>query len=321
MPIGIHTSGKTQIAVFSDIHANYEALLACLKETKRRGITKYIFLGDYLGEHAYPERTMKILYEMQEKYECEFIVGNKEEYWLHYRKNGESVFGGTWRPHDSTTGALYYTYQHITEKDIHFFGCLPISKVLTFKDHEPITICHGSPRKSNEHIRDDEAGHQILEELVDTRLTLCGHRHIQLQYEHLGKMLVNAGSIGVSYGCGGDAQFVILSSSEQKDPTGRYFTWNPELITLSYEKERAIAHLHESGLYEAAPGWTKVTEHLVRYGEPMHITVLTRVQELTRAKEPDRKWPDLPEDAWEKACEELESDPLFKSKNEKNTKI
>ena len=39
-----------EIAVLADLHSNYLALEACLRETKKRNIENYIFLGDYAGE-------------------------------------------------------------------------------------------------------------------------------------------------------------------------------------------------------------------------------------------------------------------------------
>ena len=37
------------IGLFSDIHANREALEACLDHARGNGITRFIFLGDYVG--------------------------------------------------------------------------------------------------------------------------------------------------------------------------------------------------------------------------------------------------------------------------------
>ena len=40
--------------LFSDIHANREALEACLDHARRAGIGRFIFLGDYVGYGADP---------------------------------------------------------------------------------------------------------------------------------------------------------------------------------------------------------------------------------------------------------------------------
>lgn len=75
-----------EVAVLSDIHGNYVALETCVNYALERGVENFIFLGDYLGELAYPQKTMRFLYALKEKYRCWFIKGNKETYWLKYNK-------------------------------------------------------------------------------------------------------------------------------------------------------------------------------------------------------------------------------------------
>lgn len=68
------------VAVLADVHGNYIALERCLEYAFSRNISTFFFLGDYIGELAHPERTMKILYDMNDRYRCYFIKGNKEDY-------------------------------------------------------------------------------------------------------------------------------------------------------------------------------------------------------------------------------------------------
>lgn len=63
-----------KIAVLSDIHGNYVALQECIKYVLDRGIDIFVFLGDYVGELAYPQKTMDILFHLKEKYNCFFII-------------------------------------------------------------------------------------------------------------------------------------------------------------------------------------------------------------------------------------------------------
>ena len=53
-----------EIAVFSDIHGNYVAFQRCLDYVLARNINTFIFLGDYLGEFPYPQKTMEMLYNL-----------------------------------------------------------------------------------------------------------------------------------------------------------------------------------------------------------------------------------------------------------------
>ena len=64
-----------RIAVLSDIHGNYVALQKCIDYALATDIKIFIFLGDYVGELAFPQKTMEILYSLQQKYTCYFIKG------------------------------------------------------------------------------------------------------------------------------------------------------------------------------------------------------------------------------------------------------
>ena len=91
-------------AVLSDIHGNHIALETCMEEIHRRDINKLIFLGDYVGELAYPQKTMALIKELKRNYECYFVWGNKEDYWIDYKKGSKM----TWKDNNSTTGMLLY---------------------------------------------------------------------------------------------------------------------------------------------------------------------------------------------------------------------
>ena len=101
------------IAVLSDLHGNHIALEKCMTEIKKRDIKKIIFLGDYIGKLAYPQKIMKLLQEILKGYECICLRGNKEDYWIERKKSGHSGC----KEKDSTTGMLYYAYKKMI---LHF---------------------------------------------------------------------------------------------------------------------------------------------------------------------------------------------------------
>lgn len=77
-----------KIAVLSDIHSNYPAFAACVDYALEKEINNFLFLGDYVSDCAYPQKTMNLLYELKKKYCCWFIRGNREEYLLNHRDFG-----------------------------------------------------------------------------------------------------------------------------------------------------------------------------------------------------------------------------------------
>lgn len=280
------------IAVLSDIHGNYISLQKCLEHAITRGADTFIFLGDYLGELAYPQKTMSILYSLKEKYKCFFIRGNKEDYWINYDPEQRG-----WREYDSTTGSLYYTYNNLTQKDLHFFRTLPIKEELIFDDLPPITICHGSPRKVNEKLLSDNENTFWVMERDPNDYILCGHTHIQRKIEHNEKVVLGVGSVGIPMHSKGKAQFMILR--------GKQGVWDYEFVSLGYNTEEVIADLYASGLNEKAPYWCKVSENLLRTGEISHGDVLERAMEICKEIHEECIWPDVPEECWKQAVKEM----------------
>jgi len=282
-----------KIAVLSDIHGNYIALQKCIDYALNKGIDTFIFLGDYVGELAYPQKTMEILFSLKQKYNCFFIKGNKEDYWINYQMNGEQG----WKEYDSTTGSLYYTYYNLTSKDLAFFKSLFHKDELAFEGLLPITICHGSPQKANEKLlQNNEKTLTIIENNISSYI-LCGHTHVQGKIEHNGKVVLNVGSVGVSLHGNGKAQFMILQGTQEE--------WDYEFISLDYDVEKVIEDLYLSGLVKKAPAWCQVSENLLRTGKISHGTVLAKAMELCREKNGECNWPNVPEECWELAVCEL----------------
>ena len=98
-----------KIAVISDIHGNYQALKRCLEDSISQDVDAYIWLGDYLGEFPYPQDTMKTLYNMQTRYPCYFLRGNKEDYWINRRKDTFC----DWKDGNHSIMAMIYTYENL----------------------------------------------------------------------------------------------------------------------------------------------------------------------------------------------------------------
>ena len=81
------------VAVMTDIHGHFEAFQTCVRYVLERNIRNFIFLGDYVGEFSFPQRTMSLLYELRKNYACTFIKGNKEDYWLDSAKRSNRSGG------------------------------------------------------------------------------------------------------------------------------------------------------------------------------------------------------------------------------------
>lgn len=281
------------IAVLSDIHGNYVALERCLEYAYTRGIGTFVFLGDYIGELAYSERTMKILYNLNDRYECYFIKGNKEDYWLNYRADGEKG----WKDKNSTSGSLLYAYNSLTARDLEFFAQLQLVREIMVDKMPAITICHGSPNKANEKLLPDDDKTIKIMNSVKTFIILYGHTHIQRKIEHNVKCVLNPGAVGMPLFSEGRTQFLILHGNDG--------IWSEEFISLEYDVDKVIKEMYEVKLNEHAPYWSLITEYILRGGKRSHGEILSRAMELCREETGDCVWPDVPEKYWAIAVQDI----------------
>lgn len=282
------------IAVFSDIHGSHIAFRTCLNYALEKGADTFLLLGDYLGELAYPKKTIEMLYDLKEKYPCYFVRGNKEDYWQRFEDCGEVG----WKEIDSTTGALYYAYYEMTKEDRDFFRAMPVSLKIRPKENMPeFVICHGSPNSTTDQLlAGSELAYKILDE-SEIPLIICGHTHRQGKIEKEGKVILNPGAIGTPLESGGMTQFMLLYENNG--------TWQEEFVSLDYDREAVRSELKTSGLFEKAPYWCKITEHMLYTGKPSHGKVLGRAMQLCYEETGECIWPDISDKYYEQAIDEL----------------
>ncbi|MGN0299635.1 MAG: metallophosphoesterase family protein [Lachnospiraceae bacterium] len=283
-------SGDTnlKLALIADIHSNVYALRQCLNFCKENRVDGYVFLGDMISDCPNPQKTMELIYEIKEKEPCWFIRGNREEYQLSYR-HGEQH----WQHGSSLTGNLLYTYEHLTEKDFHFFDSLPIWRRIMIEGTEPFTICHGSQQHSRTLLHvGSEAAYQALRE-CDTNLLICAHTHIQGLTRLGDKCLINPGSVGIPMQSQGKLQFAFL------EWTGR--SWEVNFFSQEYDKNILLSEYESSGLLEQAKFYAKSVMCDLQYGKNKWIDVLECALAMAGNEEPTEAQIEL---AYQKCMEE-----------------
>ena len=283
------------IAVLSDIHGNHHALAACLDYARQRGAQGYLFLGDYISDGAYPQKTMELLYEAAAQYPCRFLRGNREEYMLACREKG----GLGWRD-GSASGSLLYTYENLTGKDLDWFAGLPAWGEESFPGCPPLAYCHGSFRKANGLMA--QGSPETLEMLAEIgpRLVLRGHTHRWCTYDLAGKHVVSAGSVGLPLGTPGHSQMLLLH-----EVGGRWPRWREELCLVPYDADAAAKELEDSGLARHGLVWTAMIRHVLLTGENMCLLLPTCAQALyQKASGIEAGWDGVPEEFWQQAAAE-----------------
>lgn len=282
---------KIRYAVLADIHGNYEAFKTCVDYALSKGIDKFIFLGDYLGEFPNPQDTMRLIYKLRDEYECYFIKGNKEDYWLDRKNNPECE----WKDGNKSVGAMKYCYENLTEEDFTFFGSLPVSMTINKRGFKPILACHGSPTSNREKLMEDcEATLEHIRNHKD-EFIVCGHTHWQRRIGDEKEYAINVGAVGIAlYSGGKNTQFTILEGDSEG--------YDYDFITLDYDYEKEIDVMKASKVYEMAPSWCDITINVLRKGKPSNATVLMEALKTDGGKHP---WYNIPDECWKATLEKM----------------
>lgn len=277
-----------RIAAFGDIHSNHIALEACLTKLEQIEVDGIVFLGDYVSDCAYPQKTLELMREAAKRYRCWFIRGNREEYMLDHA-DGKNV----WK-NNSQSGSVLYTYENLTQDDIEWFRSLPISMKVEIEDAPPFEICHGGHYRSRLMLL---PGREEFDEelaLMETNLMLCAHTHETFICEKAGKTIANGGCVGLPSKGQTGASFILLELTEGK--------WVPQLIRVDYDVEAVIREFHESGFMDRGHVWARAVTKSLRTGQYYTLQCIELVNQY--AKETAISFEE--ETLWQRAAEVLE---------------
>ncbi len=179
-----------RVAVLSDIHSNFYAFKACYEDAVKSGADSFIFLGDYISDLAEPQKTMDLVYEIQNRYPTICLRGNREGYMLDCEDGVSSFVRG------SKTGSLLFTYEHLRKKDLDFFRGLKISDIVELGSVQ-IEIAHAA--MDDDRFYFDCKNSRIAEVFSKMKCNylLTGHSHKQYIKQDSGKTIINPGSVGI----------------------------------------------------------------------------------------------------------------------------
>lgn len=247
-----------------------------------------IGLGDYVTDSPYPERTLTMLYEMEKKYACYLIRGNREEYLLDNRRQDQG-----WHI-CSPNGALYYTSQRVTDSDLDWMEAMPLERVLQLQDCPPLMVCHGAPGVIRGNFEFDRPLKERSMKELQTRYLLGGHSHHQEICRLFDKTYLNPGSLGMPIDeQGRHAQFAVMEG----DSRG----WEMELLTIDYDIESFLRDFQESGIEEYGLYLTKAVEKTLLTGHNYFYYSVCEACNISQ-----KALPETSETVWRQIAEKLE---------------
>jgi diadenosine tetraphosphatase ApaH/serine/threonine PP2A family protein phosphatase len=233
--------------VLTDIHANLEALEACLVDARRRGFERVLVLGDLVGYGGDPNAVVDAIRALAP---TAIVRGNHDR--IAIALDEAEGFNAVART------AARWTFESLTPANRSWLAALPAGPILV---DDLVEICHGSPYDEDAYIFDELDAIRGLK-ASERPLCLFGHTHYPVTFELAGstfrctgpaqpaevilelkegvKYLVNPGSVGQPRDGDSRAAYAIVDTSTRR----------VELLRLVYAIEAARDKIIKAGLPE-----------------------------------------------------------------------
>jgi diadenosine tetraphosphatase ApaH/serine/threonine PP2A family protein phosphatase len=155
------------IALLADIHANLEALNACLAHAASQNVERYAFLGDLVGYGPDPGAVIDIVTQYMAR-GAVVIKGNHDE----------AVENSTRDLNDEAHEAIEFTRSALSPAQRSFLASLPL-----VVKHDSICFVHSSAQAPEKwlYILDSSAARESIE-AAQTSYVFSGHVHEQVLY-------------------------------------------------------------------------------------------------------------------------------------------
>lgn len=213
-----------RLAVFSDIHGNLTAFEAMLTDLEAQGDFDQIWcLGDLAGLGGQPHECLQKLRDLREHYgkdTFKIIGGNTDRYLVTGERfpmpsaKEEDQFEA-WRKNIITNSTIFdWNLSLLTWDDYQMLSKIRGRELRQhIKGYGHVIGFHAipgndEPMSLRPNADDEEANDALLDRAG--KLAICGHTHYQFQRELKSWLLVNPGSVGLSWATPGQAQWGIF---------------------------------------------------------------------------------------------------------------
>jgi predicted phosphodiesterase len=198
-----------RVAALYDIHGNLPALEAVLVEVREAGVDQVVVGGDVVPGPM-PREALELLMGLE--LPVRYIHGNGELAVLaQIGVDPEQVtYWGTTSgaaPPEPVREIFRWTAREVGPDYEAVLHTWPRTCRLTIPGLGDVLFCHASPRSETDCFTRLTPEHLLapLFEGLGASLVVCGHTHMQYERTMAGVRVINAGSVGMSYGIPGAA--------------------------------------------------------------------------------------------------------------------
>lgn len=227
-----------RIAVFSDVHANLQAMQAVWEDLEAQHPDAVYCLGDLVGYGAHPNEVV----EFVRAHQVRTVMGNYDEGVGFDLQECGCVYRD---PADDARGkeSLLWTRKVTSDENKRYLQGLPFQ--LRLEDRSPsLLLVHASPRKINEYLYEDrpQASFERLAKMAGTDVLLFGHTHLPYTKTVGRTLFVNTGSVGKPKDGDPRAGYVLLELGRRRKATMRRVAYDIEAAARAIQETDLPAH-------------------------------------------------------------------------------
>jgi len=158
-----------KLALLADLHANLEALTACLASAQEQGAESYAFLGDLVGYGADPAGVLALVMDQAAR-GAVVVRGNHD---------AAVVAAGSETMNPTAERAIEWTRSRLAPEHLAFLAGLPL-----VVRRDPILFVHASADAPGQwtYVSDPLRAAQSLQAAAGASYVFCGHVHEPVLY-------------------------------------------------------------------------------------------------------------------------------------------
>lgn len=224
-----------RIVVLADVHANLAALEAVMEDVDGRDPDAVVVAGDVVNRGPEPAACLERLLERRERDGWRLLKGNHEDFILaEHRGNGSRP---PWQ--DEVYRHSTWTARRLGAH-LNDLGRWPDRIDLEGPGGALIRTVHASNRDNRSGLYPRMADHEILDRVDPEPAVFCvGHTHVPFLRRIGGRLIVNAGAVGLPFDRNTAAAYAVLA--------GQGDSWSAHIIRVPYDRRRTEKAFRATG--------------------------------------------------------------------------
>jgi putative phosphoesterase len=231
-----------KIAVLADIHANLAALHAVVADIEAWAPDRVIVAGDTVNRGPQSVECLALVSRLASERGWLLMQGNHEEYLLRYSRDHTRADFPTSGPRFEVMRNIAWTYRQMGGA-LDQIANLPDRLDLELGAAGLLSVRHASTLHNRDGLLLRQSDADLRERIVAEAAVFCtGHTHMPFVRQLDHTLLVNVGSVGLSFDGDTRAAYARLTHDRQG--------WHAEIVRLSYDLPAALHAFDSSGLAE-----------------------------------------------------------------------